>query len=153
MNIKRFLFSMLLICLLVPVLLRALIAFFPSLPSIPRYDEQGLFASEVTFWMMAVLYSSITFALHSLPNKSKIKSLPGNTISKIFRFLLNKKTYELFVESKIADEINEYIEALDNKEFYRARYIKIRVWIVALYSIALILPSRFVKVMQSIVKK
>ena len=99
--------------------------------------------------LLSLMFDCIT----AISSPQKLKTLPANTLSKLFKFLLPKKTFELFIETKIADEIQEYIEALDNKEFNKARYIKIRVWIVVLYSVALILPSRFVKVMQSIVKK
>jgi hypothetical protein len=85
--------------------------------------------------------------------KKKIKKIPGSSLSKMFKFLLPKKIYELFIEPKIADEVEEYIEALDNKEFYKAKYIKFRVWIVVFYSVALILPSRVVKVVKAIVGK
>jgi|GEM_PF-5973430 len=87
-----------------------------------------------------------------MSSESKIEKVPGHHLAEMLKFTFSKKWYESVLEQTIADEQQEYIEAIEQGKNYKAMWIKVRLWIIIAKTISMVIPLTLLKAVKGIVK-
>jgi hypothetical protein len=70
---------------------------------------------------------------------------PGSTLGRWLRMIFGKRVYQRLLEQHLVDHGEEWVEAHASGELWLARWIRVRCWIVVLWTVLGALPIEQIK--------